>query len=368
MDSTNQVGKALKNTDVNVNYALAKDFSRNFRVERARDIFDSIIPFEMDFPVDIVNETTTVDLWFYPPPPSCCCTQCNCANCETFSGNDPVLITNHPFIPETVHVFLNDTPTTNYSLTNSTTITLGFTPTITDVVSVCYAYGITIYGSTDCATCGTPLVGNPLTGASTTIFPFPSLGSGIVPTGSTGAFIDGIGSPPPKWAHSTNNTATDESVGNIPIAGVSAVTDGNPLTCSVVPSEVMRGAGTVEVVYLIQFDRPVKLCSFKWSGDIPNHVDIMSPIAPNGSSSDWQQIDYIYTVSTQGFQAEIINSGIPIIALKVVFSQSATEGQLGPFGLWFFSGFNICDFTACVSAVDCVTLLETGLLDVAPIS
>lgn len=86
MDNLQQVGKDLGQIKVNTATALRREYPKRPAVERARDIFDSLVPFEMEFEVDVPHGTITLDLVFSRPPDNDCCASCICSICEIYTS------------------------------------------------------------------------------------------------------------------------------------------------------------------------------------------------------------------------------------------------------------------------------------------
>lgn len=109
MDTLNQVGKSLGKTKKNAEYAV-KRFSPNIpKIERTRDIFDSLLPFEMPFSSEN-GALVSLDLYFNKPPPISCRgngTFGMCCQNFTIAGNSLLTITNPPYQPGSVTVILN---------------------------------------------------------------------------------------------------------------------------------------------------------------------------------------------------------------------------------------------------------------------
>src|SRR4051812_26191365 len=96
-DNLNEVGKGLRRTKKDTDYALKK-YHKFKRAERARDIFDDAVPFVMEFRTESDKETTTLDLTFNKPPPlGGCKSDCLSGSCEEFilgSGDHLITVAN----------------------------------------------------------------------------------------------------------------------------------------------------------------------------------------------------------------------------------------------------------------------------------
>lgn len=109
-DNLRQIGKYVRETREAANHALNR-YSKNLPVvERARDIFDVDIPFEMFFSTKENEKIVLLDLDFNKPPPLRGCKQgCTTSACESFtrsSGNHSLTV-EYPYISGSVNVFIN---------------------------------------------------------------------------------------------------------------------------------------------------------------------------------------------------------------------------------------------------------------------
>lgn len=86
-DNLNEVGKYIKQTRERADYASKKVRPNRPAVERTRDIFDSVVDFEMKFDVSPKQKRVGLDLEFNRPPPmqGCLGSPCRMA-CETFDS------------------------------------------------------------------------------------------------------------------------------------------------------------------------------------------------------------------------------------------------------------------------------------------
>jgi hypothetical protein len=113
-DQLNEVGKYIKKTRTDSDYALKKIRPYRPTVERTRDIFDVDVPFSMQFEVKHTQKSVSLDLEFNKPPPqSNCMTDIDCprGTCETYtlsSGEHEITLEHgiHP-INELLQVYVN---------------------------------------------------------------------------------------------------------------------------------------------------------------------------------------------------------------------------------------------------------------------
>jgi len=154
-DYLNELGKNLGQTEDDVSHALTRPLIQTPLVERARDIFDATIPFEMVFDVPSNLTTYVLDLLFMPPPIgkiTCCCGGCYCSICEYYTSGT-VYTTTYPYYSSSVHVYSINAATGyeqlmlpedgQYVLTNSTTVTSTIgSATPAFPIKICYAYRI----------------------------------------------------------------------------------------------------------------------------------------------------------------------------------------------------------------------------------
>lgn len=109
-DNLNQVGKSIKNIKSTADYA-SKKIQLNKRIERSRDVFDTGVPFDMEFRTDNKYDRATLDLKFTKPPPrKGCNAECFSNNCKTFTfsdGFDHLVNLEVPYISQTLRIFRN---------------------------------------------------------------------------------------------------------------------------------------------------------------------------------------------------------------------------------------------------------------------
>src|SRR6185295_5846033 len=146
-DKLNQVGKAIRKIKTDVDYATKK-YHTNTRIERTRDVFDSAIPFSMEFKTGD-NDSVSLDLIFNKPPPLKGWGSGGVSgSCETFNFTDGadhlIRVSNIPYILNSVSVFRNGNklPAYNYEETdplNGLVFVQGSGGN--DEITICYVYG-----------------------------------------------------------------------------------------------------------------------------------------------------------------------------------------------------------------------------------
>lgn len=146
-DSLNEVGKDLRRTKDEANYASKKVRPNRPSVERTRDIFDSTVDFEMKFDVSPKQKRVGLDLEFNKPPPLAGCRGVPChMKCETFDGlaaGSHELGLSYDFLTGSLAVYVNGTTWSStkwaeVSPTNGTVYVSGLTQT-SNTVTICYA-------------------------------------------------------------------------------------------------------------------------------------------------------------------------------------------------------------------------------------
>lgn len=105
-DNLNEVGKYLKKTRKDVDYALGRYLQRRSRVEGTRDVFSSELSFIFYFDTED-DESTTLDITFRKPPPG---GNFGTGSCEAFTIGlfDKIFTTSTNYEEDSVTVFLND--------------------------------------------------------------------------------------------------------------------------------------------------------------------------------------------------------------------------------------------------------------------
>lgn len=144
-DNLNQVGRYIGRTKKTADRALNRDTPINPKVERIRDVFDPLSPFEINFETD-QNERVLLDLFFnLPPPIRGCKVGCIHTKCEAFdftNGNHAVTVAN-PYLSGTVSVYIDGDKLENSQVfeTNPSGGEVFFQgPASYEAVSVCYIY------------------------------------------------------------------------------------------------------------------------------------------------------------------------------------------------------------------------------------
>jgi len=99
MDNLKELGKNLGNTNKSTDAVLRRLHPLTPIVDRVRDIFDWVIPFEMDFYISEHVSTITLDLQFALPP-EICCANCVCVACEKYDDIEEggIITTEYPFV------------------------------------------------------------------------------------------------------------------------------------------------------------------------------------------------------------------------------------------------------------------------------
>src|SRR5262245_50598666 len=99
-DNLNQVGKYIGKTQKETDFGLKRYHANIPQVERARDVFDSEVPFQMTFETHTGQERVTLNLIFnLPPPLGECNSGCVQAICQTFdvTPGDHLLTLDSPY-------------------------------------------------------------------------------------------------------------------------------------------------------------------------------------------------------------------------------------------------------------------------------
>lgn len=107
-DKLTQVAKQIGKTKRDAEHALTRYQPTHPKIERTRDIFDPIVPFEMEFDTERNDGTTFMDLLFNKAPPlNCSCDGRFMMFCEEFTlgaGSHLIQVTAR-YIPNSVIVF-----------------------------------------------------------------------------------------------------------------------------------------------------------------------------------------------------------------------------------------------------------------------
>lgn len=106
-DKLNEVGKELGRIKRNSEAALRRYNPKQPKIERARDVFDDVIPFEMEFETDEIDKLMFIDLYFNKPPPLKGCNGRYTIPCEDFalSAGDHLIQVTSRYKPGSVTVF-----------------------------------------------------------------------------------------------------------------------------------------------------------------------------------------------------------------------------------------------------------------------
>lgn len=149
MDKLREVAKKMEQMKRNTDEALRREYQKRAMVHRVQDVFDYVIPFEMEFESKYLNAPVDISLYFKPPPPSPCVGTgtgtigCYAGNCEYFTGTtDNQLTVLYEYISNTVSIFYNGVPSELYTESGVKEVTILSTPATTDIIKVCYVYHI----------------------------------------------------------------------------------------------------------------------------------------------------------------------------------------------------------------------------------
>lgn len=121
-DNLNEVGKGLRRTRRDTDYALKK-YHKPLRVERARDVFDPENLFSMEFRIEDNRESAILDLKFRKPPPLGGSTS-DCVNgtCQEFilANGDHLVTLDQPYSSGSLSIFEGGTriPAARYEEVN----------------------------------------------------------------------------------------------------------------------------------------------------------------------------------------------------------------------------------------------------------
>jgi hypothetical protein len=151
MDQVNELGKVLNKNARKAKHAAKKQQVEYPMGERARDIFDSIVPYSMIFRVPRKGASVSAEVRFELPPPldglGNCCSDCFCSMCEEYTFNqvdNQIILTTYPYIAGTVKVFDKKGLTSGVVETDPDAgiIDLNYYPVAesTNIITVCYIY------------------------------------------------------------------------------------------------------------------------------------------------------------------------------------------------------------------------------------
>lgn len=106
-DSLRQVGRSIRQTNRNANYAIKRVTNRVPKRERARDSMSSLFPFSMLVESEGKGDKFTIQINFNKPPPSDCSAECIATACEDFELSEGayLLNTTNPYEAGTVRVY-----------------------------------------------------------------------------------------------------------------------------------------------------------------------------------------------------------------------------------------------------------------------
>lgn len=107
-DKLSEVAKTIGQTKKNAETALRRYQAKHPKIDRVRDIFDPVIPFEMEFTTDQQDSIFNLDLYFNKPPPLKSCDPIPCK--EFITGPGPQLLNvGEPYIAGSAVVFRDGT-------------------------------------------------------------------------------------------------------------------------------------------------------------------------------------------------------------------------------------------------------------------
>jgi hypothetical protein len=112
------------------------------RLERILDIFDSVVPFNMEFYTKANETTVMLNLYFNEAPPTNCCEANLCAICEFFSDGEEIIQLERGYIEGSVSVFIDGALRTTYVETSPVEgiVTITIAVAVGTVVRICYVY------------------------------------------------------------------------------------------------------------------------------------------------------------------------------------------------------------------------------------
>lgn len=109
-DKLSEVAKRLGETRKNSEDAIRRFQAFHPKIDRIRDTFDNIIPFEMEWDTEPQSKLMTLDLYFNKPPPSCHTAGEVGMCCEDFTvgpGSHLVQVGSPPYVSGSLTVFIN---------------------------------------------------------------------------------------------------------------------------------------------------------------------------------------------------------------------------------------------------------------------
>lgn len=111
MDDIKEVGKYLKQTARKADLALKRDFEPQTTVEKIRDIFDTVQPFEAAVETPVNMSKAIMDITFRQKLPAlACCGDCYCGATEAYTSDslidDNIYVTTE-YVPNSTTVYLD---------------------------------------------------------------------------------------------------------------------------------------------------------------------------------------------------------------------------------------------------------------------
>lgn len=143
-DKIREVGKSLRKTRENSEAALRRYNVKHPRIERARDIFDDVIPFEMEFKTESQDSLFSMDVFFNKPPPLRNCKFGRFVTaCTEFTvpAGDHLLNLGESYVPGSVTVFSNGTELSSanyYEYSPSEGLVFVQAPAGVQIISICF--------------------------------------------------------------------------------------------------------------------------------------------------------------------------------------------------------------------------------------
>lgn len=143
-DNIRQVGRYIRDTNRNANYAI-KRYTKKLPIrDRVRDSVSTISPFVTYVETD-GSQSVTIDINFSEPPPSTCDSECIATTCEEFelsNGGHSILVVN-PFEAGTVKIYSNGNVLDGAQWYESNPLTGEVYVQVqsgTEMIVICYAY------------------------------------------------------------------------------------------------------------------------------------------------------------------------------------------------------------------------------------
>lgn len=149
-DKLTQAARKIGQTKRNSEAALRRYNVKHPKIDRVRDIFDNVVPFEMDFETEPNETLMFINLSFNKPPPvSCSCGIKYKLLCEEHSfdagSGHLIQVTYFPYEPGSVSVFINGdqlstSQYTEYDPSNGLVNVVGTVVVPQMIVNVCYTW------------------------------------------------------------------------------------------------------------------------------------------------------------------------------------------------------------------------------------